>query len=153
MSVVFRVNGKSARSNAPSHTPLLWVIREDFKFTGTKFGCGRGLCGACIVHIDGRRALSRQTELSQVAGKSVTTIEGLSRDSSHPLQKAWLAEGVPQCGYCQSGQIMNAADLLARNPKPDREQIIAHMNTNVCRCGAYQRIVRAIERAAKEPEP
>jgi len=95
MSVVFRVNGKSARSNAPSHTPLLWVIREDFKFTGTKFGCGRGLCGACIVHIDGRRALSRQTELSQVAGKSVTTIEGLSRDSSHPLQKAWLAEGVP----------------------------------------------------------
>ena len=97
--------------------------------------------------------MSCQTELSQVAGKSVTTIEGLSRDSSHPLQKAWLAEGAPQCGYCQSGQIMNAADLLARNPKPDREQIIAHMNTNVCCCGAYQRIVRAIERAAKEPEP
>jgi isoquinoline 1-oxidoreductase alpha subunit len=118
--------------------------------TGTKFGCGAGLCGACMVHIDGKRAFSCQTQVSQVAGKAVTTIEGLSADSSHPIQKAWLAERVPQCGYCQSGQIMSAADLLAHNPKPDRSQIVEHMSTNICRCGSYPRIVRAIERAAKE---
>jgi isoquinoline 1-oxidoreductase alpha subunit len=103
-----------------------------------------------MVHIDGKRAFSCQTQVSQVAGKAVTTIEGLSPDSSHPVQKAWLAERVPQCGYCQSGQIMSAADLLAHNPKPDRGQIIEHMSTNICRCGSYQRIVRAVERAAKE---
>jgi isoquinoline 1-oxidoreductase subunit alpha len=150
MAFDFKVNGKAAHSDAPPNTPLLWVIREELKLTGTKFGCGTGLCGACMVHIDGGRAFSCQTQVSQVAGKTVTTIEGISPDSLHPVQKAWLAERVPQCGYCQSGQIMSAADLLAHNPKPDRNQIIAHMSTNICRCGSYQRIVRAVERAAKE---
>ena len=147
MAFDFTVNGKPARSQAPPLTPLLWVIREELKLTGTKFGCGTGLCGACMVHIEGKRAFSCQTRVSEVA---VTTIEGLSPDSSHPVQKAWLAERVPQCGYCQSGQIMSAADLLAQNPKPDRAQIIAHMSTNICRCGTYPRIVRAIERATRE---
>jgi len=150
MAFDFKVNGKAAHSDAPASTPLLWVIREELKLTGTKFGCGTGLCGACMVHIDGKRAFSCQTQVSQAAGKAVTTIEGLSPDSSHPIQKAWLAERVPQCGYCQSGQIMSAADLLAHNPRPDRSQIVDHMSTNICRCGSYQRIVRAIERAAKE---
>jgi isoquinoline 1-oxidoreductase alpha subunit len=150
MAFAFKINGNAAQSDAPPQTPLLWVIREELKLTGTKFGCGTGLCGACMVHIDGTRAFSCQTQVSQVAGKAVTTIEGLSTDSSHPVQKAWLAERVPQCGYCQSGQIMSAADLLAHNPKPDRTQIVAHMSTNICRCGSYPRIVRAIERAAKE---
>src|SRR5581483_6606538 len=150
MAVPFTVNGKHFDSHAPPDTPLLWVIREELQLTGTKFGCGAGLCGACVVHVDGRRAFSCQTALSQVAGKSVTTIEGLSPDSSHPVQKAWLAERVPQCGYCQSGQIMSAADLLKQNPKPTRDQIVEHMSTNICRCGTYQRIVRAVERAARE---
>ena len=150
MPVSFTVNAKPATSDLPPHTPLLWVIREDLKLTGTKFGCGAGLCGACMVHINGARAFSCQTQLSEVAGKAVTTIEGLSPDSSHPVQKAWLAENVPQCGYCQSGQIMSAADLLKTNPKPTREQIVEHMSTNICRCGTYPRIVRAIERASRE---
>ena len=150
MAANFIVNGKAASTDAPRSTPLLWVIREGLKLTGTKFGCGTGLCGACMVHIDGKRAYACQTQVSDVAGKSVVTIEGLSTSSSHPVQKAWLAEKVPQCGYCQSGQIMSAADLLKHNPKPTREQIIAHMSTNICRCGTYQRIVRAIERAAQE---
>jgi len=150
MAIRFTVNTKPATSDLPPHTPLLWVIREDLKLTGTKFGCGAGLCGACMVHIDGARAFSCQTQLSEVAGKTVTTIEGLSPDSSHPVQKAWLAENVPQCGYCQSGQIMSAADLLKVNPKPTRAQIVEHMSTNICRCGTYPRIVRAIERASRE---
>ena len=150
MTVNFMVNAKAASSDAPPHTPLLWVIREQLKLTGTKFGCGTGLCGACMVHIDGKRAFSCQTQVSEIAGKSVTTIEGLSADSSHPLQKAWLAEQVPQCGYCQSGQIMQAAELLAKTKKPTREQIVTHMDGNICRCGTYPRIVRAIQRAAKE---
>ena len=150
MSTNFVVNGRPATSDAPLDTPLLWVIREGLKLTGTKFGCGAGLCGACMVHIDGKRAFSCQTQVSEVAGKSVITIEGLSPDSSHPVQKAWLAERVPQCGYCQSGQIMSAADLLAQNPKPDRDQILEHMSTNICRCRTYPRIVRAIQRAARE---
>ncbi len=150
MAVSFTVNARPATSDLPPHTPLLWVIREDLKLTGTKFGCGAGLCGACMVHIDGARAFSCQTQLSEVAGKTVTTIEGLSPDSSHPVQKAWLAENVPQCGYCQSGQIMSAADLLKTNPKPTRAQIVEHMSTNICRCGTYPRIVRAIERASRE---
>src|SRR5258707_3097719 len=150
MATSFIGNGKAVSTGAPSETPLLWVLREGLKLTGTKFGCGTGLCGACMVHIEGKRAFSCQTQVSQVAGKAVTTIEGLSPDSSHPVQKAWLAERVPQCGYCQSGQIMSAADLLAHNPKPGRGQIVEHMSTNICRCGSYPRIVRAIERAAKE---
>ena len=150
MAFDFKVNGKAAHSDAPAHTPLLWVIREELKLSGTRFGCGTGLCGACMVHIDGKRAFSCQTQVSQVVGKSVTTIEGLSADSSHPVQKAWLAERVPQCGYCQSGQIMSAADLLKQKPKPTRAEIVAHMSTNLCRCGTYRRIVRAVERAAKE---
>ena len=150
MSVRFTINGKAASTDAPEATPLLWVIREDLKLTGTKFGCGAGLCGACMVHVNGKRAFSCRTQVASVAGKSVTTIEGLSADSSHPVQKAWLAERVPQCGYCQSGQIMSAAELLARNPHPTREQIVEHMSANICRCGTYDRIVRAIERAARE---
>ena len=150
MAIDFIVNGKGASTDAPPATPLLWVLREGLKLTGTKFGCGTGLCGACMVHIDGKRAFSCQTQVSEIAGKSVTTIEGLSVDSSHPLQKAWLAEHVPQCGYCQSGQIMKAAELLAANPKPSRDQIIAHMDGNICRCGTYPRIVAAVERASRE---
>jgi isoquinoline 1-oxidoreductase subunit alpha len=150
MTVSFTVNSKAATSDAPPHTPLLWVIREQLKLTGTKFGCGTGLCGACMVHIDGKRAFSCQTQMSEVAGRSVTTIEGLSADSSHPVQKAWLAERVPQCGYCQSGQIMSAAALLKDTPKPSRDQIVEHMSANICRCGTYPRIVRAIERAVRE---
>jgi isoquinoline 1-oxidoreductase subunit alpha len=150
MSIAFKVNGQEATSDAPPDTPLLWIIREQLQLTGTKFGCGAGLCGACMVHVDGKRAYSCQTRLADVSGLAVTTIEGLSADSSHPLQKAWLAESVPQCGYCQSGQIMSAADLLAQNPKPSRAQIVEHMSTNICRCGTYQRIVRAVERAAGE---
>jgi len=150
MTIRFNMNGKPASTEAPPDTPLLWVIREGLKLTGTKFGCGTGLCGACMVHIDGQRAFSCQTQMSEVAGRTVTTIEGLSEDSSHRLQKAWLAENVPQCGYCQSGQIMSAADLLQRQPHPTRAQIIDHMSSNICRCGTYQRIVRAIERAARE---
>jgi isoquinoline 1-oxidoreductase alpha subunit len=150
MATRFFLNGKVAVADAPPQTPLLWVIRESFNLTGTKFGCGTGLCGACMVHIDGKRAYSCQTRISEVEGKPVTTIEGLSETSSHPLQKAWLTEHVPQCGYCQSGQIMSAADLLKQKPKPTREEIVEHMSTNICRCGTYQRIVRAIERAARE---
>ncbi len=148
--VQFTINGRPTSSDAPNATPLLWVIREELKLSGTKFGCGAGMCGACMVHIDGKRAFSCQTQVSEVAGKAVTTIEGLSPDSSHPLQKAWLAEKVPQCGYCQSGQIMSAADLLKRNPHPSRGEIVEHMSAHICRCGTYPRIVRAIERAAKE---
>src|SRR5262245_11074884 len=150
MTIRFNVNGKPASTEAPPDTPLLWVIREGLKLTGAKFGCGTGLCGACMVHIDGQRAFSCQTHVSEVAGHAVTTIEGLSETSSHRLQKAWLAENVPQCGYCQSGQIMSAADLLQRTPQPTRQQIVEHMSTNICRCGTYQRIVRAVERAARE---
>ena len=150
MPIRFTVNAKPAASDAPPQTPLLWVIREDLKLTGTKFGCGAGLCGACMVHIDGKREYSCQVQLSQVAGRSVTTIEGLSPNSSHPVQKAWLAERVPQCGYCQSGQIMSAAALLKEKPHPTRDEIVEHMSTNICRCGTYPRIVRAIERASRE---
>src|SRR3974390_3032633 len=150
MIVKFPVNGQEASTDAPGDTPLLWVLREGLKLTGTKFGCGTGLCGACMVHVDGKRACSCQPQVSQVAGKAVTTIEGLSADSSHPVQKAWLAERVPQCGYCQSGQIMSAVDLLKDNSKPTRAEIVEHMSTNICRCGSYPRIVRAIERAARE---
>jgi isoquinoline 1-oxidoreductase alpha subunit len=150
MTIALTVNDKAASVTAEPDTPLLWVLREHLKLTGTKFGCGSGLCGACTVHIDGKAVRSCQTAVSQASGKKITTIEGLSPDSSHPLQKAWIAEQVPQCGYCQSGQIMQAAELLATTTTPTREQIIAHMDGNICRCGTYPRIVRAIQRAARE---
>ncbi|MDX3924592.1 MAG: (2Fe-2S)-binding protein [Shinella sp.] len=146
----FTINGKAIDVAAEPDTPLLWVIREHLKLTGTKFGCGIALCGACTVHIDGEPMRSCQTQLQDVAGRQVTTIEGLSPDASHPLQKAWIAEQVPQCGYCQSGQIMQAAALLETNPNPTREQIVEHMDGNICRCGTYGRIISAIERAAQE---
>jgi isoquinoline 1-oxidoreductase alpha subunit len=148
--VAFNVNGKRVSVDAEDDTPLLWAIREHLKLTGTKFGCGAGLCGACTVHVNGEAVRSCMTALSEVADASVTTIEGLSPDSSHPLQKAWIAEQVPQCGYCQSGQIMKAAELLAQNKSPSRADIVSHMNGNICRCGTYTRIVAAIQRAAKE---
>jgi isoquinoline 1-oxidoreductase subunit alpha len=150
MAFHFTVNGKAVESAAPAGTPLLWVLREELKLTGTKYGCGAGQCGACMVHIEGGRTFSCLTPVDTVAGKRVTTIEGLSPGKLNALQRAWLAESVPQCGYCQSGQLMSAAALLAENPRPTREQIKAHMSTNVCRCGTYPRIVRAIERAAQE---
>jgi len=150
MSTSFTVNGRAVTSAAPENTPLLWVLREELKLTGTKFGCGAGQCGACMVHIAGERTFSCLTPVGLVAGKPVTTIEGLSPGRLNALQRAWLAESVPQCGYCQSGQLMSAAALLAENPHPTREQIKDYMGTNVCRCGTYPRIVRAIERAAKE---
>jgi len=150
MAITFTVNGRPVTSAAPEGTPLLWVLREELKLTGTKYGCGAGQCGACMVHIDGERMFSCLMPVSGVAGKAVTTIEGLSPDRMNALQRAWLAESVPQCGYCQSGQLMSAAALLAANPRPTRAQIRDHMSTNVCRCGTYPRIVRAIERAARE---
>ena len=149
MAVSFTINGKSASVDAGDDTPLLWVVREHLKLTGTKFGCGSGLCGACTVHVDGKAVRSCQTTKGAVAGKQVTTIEGLSPNSSHPLQKAWIAEQVPQCGYCQSGQIMQAADLFASNKRPTREQIVAHMDGNICRCTGYHNIVKAIQAGAE----
>jgi len=149
-TVAFTVNGKAVSVEAEPDTPLLWVVREHLKLTGTKFGCGSGACGACTVHLDGAAVRSCQVAFEQVQGKKVTTIEGLSPSSNHPLQNAWIAEQVPQCGYCQSGQIMQAAELLAKTRRPTRDQIVAHMNGNICRCGTYPRIVRAIERAARE---
>ncbi len=146
----FNVNGQPVSVAAAPDTPLLWVIRDHLGLTGTKFGCGAGLCGACTVHVDGRAVRACSTPLASVAGAAVTTIEGLSPDASHPLQKAWIAEQVPQCGYCQSGQIMQAATLLEQRPNPSRAEIVAHMNGNICRCGTYTRIIAAIERAAKE---
>ncbi|ARP99646.1 (2Fe-2S)-binding protein [Pseudorhodoplanes sinuspersici] len=147
---MFTINRQAVNVAAEPDTPLLWVVREHLKLTGTKFGCGIAQCGACTVHVDGEPTRSCQTQLQDVAGKTVTTIEGLSPNASHPLQKAWIAEQVPQCGYCQSGQIMQAAALLKDNPKPTREQIIEHMDGNICRCGTYVRIISAIERAARE---
>jgi isoquinoline 1-oxidoreductase alpha subunit len=144
------VNGERRTVTAHPDTPLLWVLREELKLTGTKFGCGVGQCGACTVHVDGAPMFACLRPISTLGGASVTTIEGLSRDASHPLQKAWVAEQVPQCGYCQSGQIMRAAALLKSKPHPTRDEIVEHMSTNICRCGTYARIVRAIERAAKE---
>jgi len=148
--ITLTVNGKRVAVKAEPETPLLWAIREHLKLTGTKFGCGAGLCGACTVHLNGTAVRSCQTPLALAKDASVTTIEGLSPDSSHPLQKAWVAEQVPQCGYCQSGQIMKAAELLEKNPSPSRKQIVEHMNGNICRCGTYTRIIAAIQRATTE---
>ena len=146
--ISLNVNGTGYDLDVQPDTPLLWVLRENVGLTGTKFGCGVGQCGSCTVHLDGKAVRSCQIPVASVAGKKITTIEGLSADSSHVLQKAWIAEQVPQCGYCQSGQIMAAAALLAKNPRPTDDDIDAGM-TNICRCGTYQRIRRAIHRAAK----
>ncbi|HET6367058.1 MAG TPA: (2Fe-2S)-binding protein [Pseudomonadales bacterium] len=143
------VNGKPYTVNVPSDTPLLWVIREHLQLTGTKFGCGLAQCGACTVHLDGSPVRSCQIPISVATGKKITTIEGLHPQGQHPLQVAWIAEQVPQCGYCQSGQIMQAAALLAKNPTPSDDEIVAHMSGNICRCATYLRIKRAIRRAAK----
>jgi isoquinoline 1-oxidoreductase alpha subunit len=148
--VSFTVNGQQASVDMPADTPLLWALRDHLGLTGTKFGCGMAQCGACTVHVNGNPARSCVTPISAVAGKKVTTIEGLSPAGDHPLQKAWIAEQVPQCGYCQSGQIMTAAALLAKNKKPTREQIVQHMSGNICRCGTYNKIVAAIQRASTE---
>ncbi len=144
------VNGTSVDVDADGDTALLWALRDHLGLTGTKYGCGGGYCGACTVHIDGRPMRACQVKLSAVAGKTVRTIEGLSPDRSHPLQKAWIAEQAPQCGYCQSGQLMQAAALLESNPNPSREEIVRHMNGVICRCGTYTRIIAAIRRAAQE---
>ena len=143
------INGVSRTVDVASDTPLLWVIRERLQLTGTKFGCGMAQCGACTVHLDGAAVRSCQTTVAQAAGKKITTIEGLSARGDHPLQKAWIAEQVPQCGYCQSGQIMQAAALLARNPNPTDRDIVEAMSGNICRCATYLRIKRAIKRAAQ----
>jgi isoquinoline 1-oxidoreductase subunit alpha len=148
--VSFTLNEKRVSVSADQATPLLWVIRDHVGLTGTKYGCGAGLCGACTVHINGKAQRSCQIPAASVEGAKVVTIEGLSPDNSHPLQKAWIAEQVAQCGYCQTGQIMKAAELLAENPKPNREQIIQHMDGNICRCGTYHRIIAAVERASRE---
>ena len=144
----FRINGKPVAVDAAPDTPLLWVLRDSLGLTGTKFSCGIGLCGACTVHLDGQAVRACLTPVSAAFGKQVTTIEGLSADGSHPLQIAWVKNNVPQCGYCQPGQIMAAADLLARNPKPGIDEINAAMEGNICRCGTYLRIRRAIMDAA-----
>ncbi|MFL6798560.1 MAG: (2Fe-2S)-binding protein [Xanthobacteraceae bacterium] len=148
--VAFTVNGERHEVERDGDTPLLWILREHLGLTGTKFGCGIAACGACTVQVDGNPVRSCVTPLALVEGRAVTTIEGLSADASHPLQKAWVAEQVPQCGYCQSGQIMQAAALLARTKRPSRAEIVEHMNGNICRCGTYLRIIAAIERAAQE---
>jgi isoquinoline 1-oxidoreductase subunit alpha len=144
-----KVNGQTLETDAADDTPLLWVLRDHLGLTGTKFGCGRSLCGACTVHIDGSATRSCVTLLSTVVGRDIRTIEGLSSNRSHPVQKAWLELDVPQCGYCQSGQIMSASALLAQNPTPTDADIDAAMSGNICRCGTYPRIRAAIHRAAE----
>jgi isoquinoline 1-oxidoreductase subunit alpha len=147
--VNLNVNGKAVSADVPDDMPLLWVLRDALNMTGTKFGCGMAQCGACTVHVDGQPVRACVTPASAVAGKQITTIEGLSPTGEHAIQKAWIIEQAPQCGYCQSGQIMQAAALLAKNKAPTRAQIVEHMAGNICRCGTYNQIVAAIERAAK----
>jgi len=143
-----KVNGAARSYDGDPDMPLLWYLRDDLRLTGTRFGCGAGLCGACTVHVDGAAVRSCQTAMRTLANKSVTTIEGLSADGSHPVQRAWVAANVPQCGYCQSGQIMSAAALLAKTPNPTDADIDRAMTGNICRCGTYQRIRGAIKSAA-----
>jgi isoquinoline 1-oxidoreductase alpha subunit len=149
-AVNLTINGKHFSADVDPAMPLLWALRDVLNLTGTKFGCGMGLCGACTVHLDGEAVRSCQTAVGSVGNKKITTIEGLSPDRSHPIQRAWIAEQVPQCGYCQPGQIMQAAALLHQNPHPTIEQINQAMTGNICRCATYQRIRRAIQRAAGE---
>ena len=146
--ITLTVNGTSRQLDVPADMPLLWALRESLELTGTKYGCGMALCGACTVHVDGTPARACVTPVSAVAGKQVTTIEGLSAKSDHPVQRAWMELDVPQCGYCQSGQLMSAAALLAQNKTPTDQDIDAAMAGNICRCGTYQRIRAAIHRAA-----
>ncbi len=149
-SIALKVNGESHTVDVDPDTPLLWVLRDTIGLTGTKYGCGIGQCRSCTVHMDGDAVPSCSIPVSSAAGREITTIEGLSPDLSHPVQKAWLAEQVPQCGYCQPGQIMGAAALLAKNPAPSDADIDEAMSPHLCRCGTYQRIRRAIHRAAQE---
>ena len=144
------INKQERSYEGDPQMPLLWFLRDELGMTGTKFGCGTGLCGACTVHVNGKAERACVTPMADLAGKSVTTIEGLSADGNHPVQKAWRAANVPQCGYCQPGQIMNAAALIAENKNPSDDQILAGMQGNICRCGCYQRIFSAIKAAAKE---
>jgi isoquinoline 1-oxidoreductase subunit alpha len=149
MAISLSVNGKNVSADVSNDMPLLWVLRDTLNMTGTKFGCGLAQCGACTVHVDGEPVRACITPASSVVGKKVTTIEGLSPNGDHALQKAWILEQAPQCGYCQSGQIMQAAALLAKNKSPSRAQIVEHMSGNICRCGTYNQIIAAVERAAK----
>jgi isoquinoline 1-oxidoreductase subunit alpha len=147
---ILTINGFRRVVDMPDDTPLLWVIREHLQMTGTKFGCGAALCGACTVHLDGEAVRSCQTTLNEAADGEILTIEGLDPRGEHPLQRAWIEEQVPQCGYCQSGQIMQAASLLRKNPQPTDPEIVEAMNGNLCRCMTYVRIKKAIKRAADE---
>jgi aerobic-type carbon monoxide dehydrogenase small subunit (CoxS/CutS family) len=149
MPIKLTVNGRAETVDAPADMPLLWVVRDLLDLKGTKYGCGMSVCGMCTVHVDGQATRSCVTPIASVAGKRITTIEGLSRDGSHPLQKAWMELDVAQCGYCQAGQIMSAAALLTRTPKPTDAQIDAAMDDNLCRCGTYLRIREAIRKAAR----
>ena len=148
-NITLRVNGSEKSVDVSPDTPLLWVLRDSLQLTGTKFGCGVGLCGACSVHLNGTLTHSCTTRVSDAAGKNITTIEGLGANGLHPLQQAWIAEEVPQCGYCQTGQIMQAAAFLAKNPHPTPVQITTAMNGNICRCGTYERIRKAIDHVVK----
>ena len=149
MPTTLLINGRRHDVDVAGDMPLLWVLRDILNFTGTKFGCGAGLCGACTVHLDGQPARSCSLPVRAVGNRAITTIEGLSEDGSHPVQRAWVEEDVPQCGYCQAGQVMSAAALLARTKNPTDEEIDAAMGGNLCRCGTYPRIRRAIHRAAE----
>ena len=146
--VKLRVNGQEQSFDGDPSMPLLWYLRDELELTGTKYGCGVALCGACTVHVDGEATRACITAVNDVSGRSVTTIEGLDRDGNHPVQKAWRAFNVPQCGYCQAGQIMQAAALLVQNPKPSHDQIREAMGGNICRCGCYQRIENAVHLAS-----
>jgi len=149
MAIALNINGKAHSVDIEPETPLLWVLRDNLGLTGTKYGCGIAACGACTIHIDGQPTRACQTPVSAAAGRQITTIEGLSQDSTHPVQRAWVEVGVPQCGYCQSGQIMSAAALLSRRKNPSDAEIDAAMEGNLCRCGTYQRIREAVKRAAQ----
>ncbi|MCD6073346.1 MAG: (2Fe-2S)-binding protein [Rhodospirillales bacterium] len=150
MKFTLNINGASQQVDVEPETPLLWVLRDDVGLTGTKYGCGIARCGACTIHVDGQAMKSCQLQASAAVGKKITTIEGLSKDSSHPVQQAWVEVGVPQCGYCQSGQIMSASALLAKRKNPTDAEIEAAMADNLCRCGTYQRIMQAIRLASSK---